>query len=177
MQFKHSKNFATRGMEKLVSIECPRMIALVRLRQRHHFEKFRDEFLLENLSNLSSFNFWNIAILIFFVFLLPYYYLRYGSRYKYPWAFIYLLYIMVCLSLMDFDGHSIAGSKGGARDAPPCGPKFFQFHAVLGKIWQNRMLAPPPRGNSGSATAQVRVSGPNFIIFVKIGQIIGWCIL
>ena len=36
------------------------------------------------------------------------------------------------------------GSKGGARDAPPRGPKFFQFHAVFGKIWQNRMLAPPP---------------------------------
>ena len=41
---------------------------------------------------------------------------------------------------------------------PPLGPKFFKFHAVLGKIWQNRMLAPPgelappPRGNLGSAT-------------------------
>ena len=36
------------------------------------------------------------------------------------------------------------GSKGGARDArPPWGPKFFQFHAVFGKFWQNRMLAPP----------------------------------
>ena len=34
------------------------------------------------------------------------------------------------------------GSKGSARDAPR-GPKFFQFHAVFGKIWQNRMLAPP----------------------------------
>ena len=22
-------------------------------------------------------------------------------------------------------------------------PEFFQFHAVFGKIWQNRMLAPP----------------------------------
>ena len=29
---------------------------------------------------------------------------------------------------------------------PPWGSKFFQFHAVFGKIWQNRMLAPPPRG-------------------------------
>ena len=41
---------------------------------------------------------------------------------------------------------SSGGSKGGgARDAPPPpqGPKFFQFHAVFGKIWQNRMLAPP----------------------------------
>ena len=27
--------------------------------------------------------------------------------------------------------------------APPSGSKFFQFHAVFGKIWQNRMLAPP----------------------------------
>ena len=26
---------------------------------------------------------------------------------------------------------------------PPWGSKFFQFHAVFGKIWQNRMLAPP----------------------------------
>ena len=32
------------------------------------------------------------------------------------------------------------------------GDKFFQFHAVFGKIWQIRMLAPPPRGNPGSAT-------------------------
>ena len=27
---------------------------------------------------------------------------------------------------------------------PPQGPKFFQFHAVFGNFWQNRMLAPPP---------------------------------
>ena len=26
---------------------------------------------------------------------------------------------------------------------PPRGSKFFQFHAVFGKFWQNRMLAPP----------------------------------
>ena len=40
------------------------------------------------------------------------------------------------------------------------GPKFFRFHAVFGKILQNLMLAPPPpgelapptRGNPGSAT-------------------------
>ena len=44
-------------------------------------------------------------------------------------------------------------SGGDARDVhPPWGPKFFQFHAVFGKIWQNHMLAPPPRGNPGSAT-------------------------
>ena len=34
----------------------------------------------------------------------------------------------------------------------PLGSKFFQFHAVFEKIWQNRMLAPPPRGNPGCAT-------------------------
>ena len=28
----------------------------------------------------------------------------------------------------------------------PRGSKFFQFHAVFGKIWQNRMLAPTPWG-------------------------------
>ena len=31
---------------------------------------------------------------------------------------------------------------GGARDAPQVS-KFFRFHAVFGKFWQNRMLAPP----------------------------------
>ena len=41
---------------------------------------------------------------------------------------------------------------------PPWGSKFFQFHAVFGKIWQNCMLgppgelAPPPPGNPGSGT-------------------------
>ena len=42
------------------------------------------------------------------------------------------------------------------------GPKFFQFHAVFWKISQNHMLAPPgelappPRGNPGSATVKQR---------------------
>ena len=47
-----------------------------------------------------------------------------------------------------------------ARAPPPYGPKFSHFHAVFGKIWQNRMLAPaarglapPPTGNPGSAPA------------------------
>ena len=41
---------------------------------------------------------------------------------------------------------------------PPWGSKFFQFHAVFGKIWQNRMLAPagglapPTRGNTTGYT-------------------------
>ena len=37
--------------------------------------------------------------------------------------------------------YSVADLRGCARDPP--GSKFFEFHAVFGKIWQNRMLAPP----------------------------------
>ena len=52
------------------------------------------------------------------------------------------------------------GSKGGARDARPPGPKFLHFHAVFGQIGQiigwrpppPLGLAPPPLGNPGSAT-------------------------
>ena len=39
---------------------------------------------------------------------------------------------------------SSGGSKGARGTlAPPWGSKFFQFHAVVGKFWQNRMLPPP----------------------------------
>ena len=55
--------------------------------------------------------------------------------------------------------NSIGGSKRGVSDTcAPGGSKFFQFHAVLGKFWQNCMLVPPvglaalPWGNSGSTT-------------------------
>ena len=76
------------------------------------------------------------------------------------------------------------GSKGGARDAPRVS-KFFQFHAVFGNIWQNRMLAPPIGGwrpllggNPGSATDLWRPI-PIFVSFMqflgKFGRIIGWC--
>ena len=54
----------------------------------------------------------------------------------------------------------------GLRDAPaypPYSPKCSQFHAVIRKIWQNRMLAaplpqglePPPTRNRGSAPATI----------------------
>ena len=47
------------------------------------------------------------------------------------------------------------GSTGGQQGCvPPWGPKFFQFHAVFGKIWQNHILVAPPQGNHGSATDQ-----------------------
>ena len=34
--------------------------------------------------------------------------------------------------------------EGRDGRAAPRGSKFFQFHAVFGKIWHNCMLAPPP---------------------------------
>ena len=40
-------------------------------------------------------------------------------------------------------------NSGGPKG--PHAPKFSQFHAVFMKIWQNRMLAPPPSGNPGFA--------------------------
>ena len=55
-------------------------------------------------------------------------------------------------------GGSKWGGGGRLEGRAPLGSKFFQFHADFGKIWQNRMLAPPgelappPRGNPGSAT-------------------------
>ena len=53
--------------------------------------------------------------------------------------------------VFDSNGSVPVADLSGARDVCP-GSKFFQFHAVFGKILQNRMLAPPPRGNPGSAT-------------------------
>ena len=40
---------------------------------------------------------------------------------------------------------TVADLHSKILDAPLSGSKFFQFHAVFGKIWQNRMLAPPSR--------------------------------
>ena len=54
--------------------------------------------------------------------------------------------------------YAVADLRGKRGTCDPRGSKFFQFHAVFGKIWENRMLAPPgelappPRGNAGSAT-------------------------
>ena len=39
------------------------------------------------------------------------------------------------------DPPAVADLRGVRGARPPS--KFFQFHAVCGKIWQNRMLAPP----------------------------------
>ena len=63
------------------------------------------------------------------------------------------------------------GSNPGAL--PHYGPKFSQFHAVFGKILQNRMLAPPPGGlaspptrNPGSAPAKDGIS-VNYLSFTS----------
>ena len=39
----------------------------------------------------------------------------------------------------------VADLRGCEGREPPWGSKFFQFHAVFGKNWQNRMLVPPWR--------------------------------
>ena len=70
-------------------------------------------------------------------------------------------------------GWALTLEWGGAPPAPdlhskildplPLGSKFFQFHTVFVKIWQNRMLAPPAGlappswGNPGSATGRSHI--------------------
>ena len=51
--------------------------------------------------------------------------------------------------------NALSSTVADLREAPSYGPKPFQFHAVLWKIWQNRMLAPPLTGNPGSAPDQL----------------------
>ena len=63
---------------------------------------------------------------------------------------------------MDFS----AGSGEGMH-APWGVSKFFQFHAVFGKVWQNCMFAIPPRGNPGSVTEFAQY------VFLNISGIIG----
>ena len=59
---------------------------------------------------------------------------------------------------------SVAYLRGGARDTHPGGPNSFNFMQFFGEIWQNRMLAPPgglappSRGNPGSATVYITVA-------------------
>ena len=77
---------------------------------------------------------------------------------------------LLCWLLISVD---LRGPQGMC--ASPWGSKFLQFHAVFGKIWQNRMLAPPPsptglalppRGNPGSATEYW------CLLFILVGAII-----
>ena len=47
----------------------------------------------------------------------------------------------------------------------PHTPKFSQFHAVFGKIWQSRMLALPPAENPGSPSGHCNLA--NFLKCMK----------
>ena len=69
---------------------------------------------------------------------------------------------------------TIGGYKGARWTPLALGFKFFQFHAVFGKIGQNRMLVPPPpglapspRGNPRSATDNVDIYLSYFVNFTK----------
>ena len=83
----------------------------------------------------------------------------------------YMLSFLASHTVSAKPAHPVSGGSKGVRGthAPPEGSKFFQFHAVFGKICQNRMLAPPgelappPRGNPGSANA----SGCNFTLNLR----------
>ena len=60
---------------------------------------------------------------------------------------------------------AVADLGGGEGHTLPRALKFFPFHTVFGKIWQNCMLALPwgigaPWGNSGSAAA-LSFNGPD----------------
>ena len=69
--------------------------------------------------------------------------------------------------------HLLPDAVANLRGAPPpYGPKFSQFHAVFGNVLQNRMLAPPPTGNPGSAPGMGRtrdeVYKSFFFVFVVV---------
>ena len=66
-------------------------------------------------------------------------------------------------------GNPVVDLRGGTRDVPSPVQmsKFFRFHAVFGKFWQNRMLAPPfPRrvGAPTSGISLIRHCNPSFLI-------------
>ena len=54
-----------------------------------------------------------------------------------------LLTLYPTLKQLRLVSFTVADLRGGAGDARPPGSKFFRFHAVFGKFWQNRMLVPP----------------------------------
>ena len=49
--------------------------------------------------------------------------------------------------------HGLGATPAHNPPPSPQGPKCSQFHAVFGKIWQDRVLAPPPTGNPGPTPA------------------------
>ena len=65
--------------------------------------------------------------------------LKLKCKWKLSYSECTLLYVLQITLVSVADLHS------KILDAPPSprGSKFFQFHAVFGKFWQNCMLAPP----------------------------------
>ena len=61
--------------------------------------------------------------------------------------FVPLGWLMIGYMRSQLEQDSPVADLGGrgreGRAASPWGAKFFQFHAVFGKIWQIRMLVPP----------------------------------
>ena len=51
---------------------------------------------------------------------------------------------------------SIGGSKGVQGAYAPLGIQILSISRSFWENWQNHMVAPPPQGNPGSATGQIR---------------------
>ena len=65
---------------------------------------------------------------------------------------------MECVWLLSIEFKALTvGDLRGHEGRTPWGSKFFQFHAVFGKIWHNCMLAPPLQERRGMPTPKVGV--------------------
>ena len=59
-----------------------------------------------------------------------------------------------------------ADLRGREGHPLPGGPNSFNFMQFFGEIWQNRLLAPSPQGNPGSATVKARrLNASNYTIY------------
>ena len=61
---------------------------------------------------------------------------------------------------------------------PPPPPRFqiLSISCSFGKIWQNRMLAPPPRGNPRSATAYLCLSNQKYFSVICCVGMTSFCV-
>ena len=94
-----------------------------------------------------------------------------------PSLLMHWLYHWLMLSVQCKCTLAVADLRGAQVTRAPLGSKFFQFHAVFEKIWENlmlaplpppRKLAPPPRGNPGSATVWYRNSDEFLTMFTFV---------
>ena len=61
---------------------------------------------------------------------------------EYRYNLVAVFHVINTCDMKIYQYETVADLRG-VRGTPSPRPKFFQFHAVFGKIWQNRMLAPP----------------------------------